>query len=91
MWSTEERTAFANDLGEPWELAAVSGSSNFEKADKDPADWLPPLASDVCSYLGDYLATKARWDLAVDQRERRALIDEVSGCAGVERPYEPAA
>jgi uncharacterized protein DUF1524 len=89
-WTTQRRAAFANDLGEPWELIGVSGESNQAKSDNDPADWLPPLASAECPFLADYLATKVRWNLAVDPRERDALAGEIADCPGTERPFEPA-
>lgn len=72
-WDAARRRAFANDLGVPWSLIAVSASSNRSKSDKDPADWLPTNASVRCRYLGDWVAVKARWGLAVDDAERSVL------------------
>lgn len=72
-WDSARRRAFANDLGVSWSLIAVSASSNRSKSDKDPAEWLPTSASVRCQYLGDWVAVKARWGLAVDDAERSAL------------------
>ncbi|MBI2776725.1 MAG: HNH endonuclease [Chloroflexi bacterium] len=79
-WTASRRRDFANDLGVPYALIAVSASSNRSKGDKDPADWLPPLASDDCPYIGAWIAVKVRWDLSVDERELNALGRLVSGC-----------
>jgi hypothetical protein len=89
-WTAARREAFANDLGEPWELIAVSAASNQAKSDSDPADWLPPASADECPFLSAWIATKVRWNLALDQRERDALATEIADCPGAEMPYEPA-
>jgi hypothetical protein len=89
-WSPAERQAFANDLGVPFALLAVSATTNESKSDSDPADWLPPLAAERCPYLGDWLATKARWGLAVDQREHDAVLIDIAACQTTVMPYAPA-
>jgi len=89
-WAPARRQSFANDLGEPWPLIAVSAASNQSKSDKDPADWLPPAAAAECPFLSAWIATKARWDLAVDARERSALAKEIVDCPTSEMPYDPA-
>jgi hypothetical protein len=89
-WTPARREAYANDLGEPWPLIAVSSASNQGKSDRDPADWLPTAAADECPFLSAWIATKARWNLAVDTRERDALVTEIADCPGSEMPYDPA-
>jgi len=89
-WTPNRRMRFANDLDAWFALIAVSGSSNQGKSDKDPADWLPPAASDECPFLGAWIATKVRWDLAVDQREHDALSTDIAECAATTMPYLPA-
>jgi hypothetical protein len=84
-WTAATRQAFANDLGASWVLIAVSAGSNRAKSDQDPADWLPPEADALCSYLGDWLAVKARWSLSVDPRERTALEGLIRNCPGTRR------
>jgi hypothetical protein len=49
-WSANRRRAFANDLGDPRSLRAVSASSNRSKSDRDPAEWLPPVKGFHCAY-----------------------------------------
>lgn len=85
-WDAARREAFANDLGVPWTLVGVSEPSNSAKSDRDPADWLPPMAAARCTFIADWLAIKVRWDLAVDQREHDALATLAADCAGSTRP-----
>lgn len=81
-WSPSRREAFANDLGYEWSLRAVSASSNRSKSDRDPARWLPMRAV-RCEYVSRWMAVKYRWGLAVDQRERAAILTILDGeCAG---------
>ena len=79
-WMPDRRTSFGNDLGVPWALLAVSASSNRSKGDRDPAEWMPPLASDRCEYVIDWIAVKVRWQLAIDEAEREALLELSSSC-----------
>ncbi len=68
-WSASRRRAFANDLADPRTLRAVTDEVNQSKGDKDPSNWLPPLQSSWCSYLADWVAIKARWQLTMDDSE----------------------
>jgi hypothetical protein len=75
-WSDRRREAFATDLDE---LLAVDGPTNAGKGDGDPAAWRPRRAFQ-CTYAVRWVATKARWDLAVDAAERRALEEMLQTC-----------
>lgn len=77
-WGDTRRERFANDLGDPRSLVAVSASSNRSKSDRDPAEWLPDRA--VCRYAVHWAATKLRWRLTVDGPERRALLGLAERC-----------
>ncbi len=88
-WTAARRQAFANDLGVPWALFAVTASSNRSKGDQDPAEWLPPLESDRCTYVVDWVAVKTRWGLSVDPTERRALLADAAGCGNTRIPSIP--
>ncbi|WP_086737284.1 HNH endonuclease family protein [Streptomyces glaucescens] len=81
-WTPAEREAYANDLGDERSLVAVS-ARNRSKADQDPAEWLPTFEPYRCQYLTDWVATKMRWQLAVDDRERVALTNAVADCPNV--------
>jgi hypothetical protein len=72
-WTAARREAYANDLGVPWTLRAVTDNVNQAKSDDDPANWLPPLRSANCIYLTEWVAVKIRWKLSVDSEERQAI------------------
>ena len=75
-WSADRRKGFANDLAE---LLAVDGPTNASKGDDDPAAWRPRKGFQ-CTYAVRWIGTKARWDLAVDRPERRALTAMLGYC-----------
>jgi hypothetical protein len=79
-WSASQRRAFANDLGNPEALIAVTASSNRSKSDSDPADWLPPNQEYHCQYITDWIKVKIFWRLSVDEREFQALRKVALGC-----------
>ncbi|MFG2593965.1 hypothetical protein [Streptomyces sp. NPDC048438] len=43
-----------------------------------------------CTYAATWVTTKLRWDLAVDDAERQALLGTAEDCSGTRAPYEPA-
>jgi hypothetical protein len=82
-WSAQQRRAFANDMSDRRSLRAVTDEVNQSKADKDPSNWMPPLRSTWCSYLGDWVAIKARWQLSMDESEAGRIRNLLTGeCAG---------
>ena len=68
-WTESQRKAYANDMTDQRTLIAVTDRVNVSKSDKDPSNWMPPLRSYWCSYLGDWISVKARWNLSMDQSE----------------------
>ena len=68
-WSSAQRRAFANDTSDSRTLLAVTDSVNQSKSDRDPSNWLPPLQSYTCTYLGNWIAVKVRWNLSMDSSE----------------------
>lgn len=80
-WTAGIRQRFANDLGDPRSLVAVSAFSNRSKSDRDPADWMPRYGK--CKYVRQWVAVKIRWSLKVNRAERRALLTRASHCANV--------
>lgn len=68
-WSSAQRRAYANDTSDNRTLLAVTDSVNQSKSDKDPSNWLPPLASYTCTYIGNWIAVKTRWNLSMDASE----------------------
>jgi uncharacterized protein DUF1524 len=63
-WTAATRQRYANDLGDPRTLVAVTASVNRSKSDQDPAKWLPQLGR--CRYVRQWVAVKTRWGLSVD-------------------------
>jgi hypothetical protein len=68
-WSAAQRQTFANDLSDPRALIAVTAGQNRSKSDRDPSNWIPPQKSYTCTYLSEWVAIKARWNLSMDQSE----------------------
>ncbi|MEE1802799.1 HNH endonuclease family protein [Streptomyces sp. NPDC101062] len=78
-WTTAQRQSFANDLTRP-QLIAVTDNVNQSKGDKDPANWMPPLASYKCTYVRAWVQVKYYYNLKVDSAEKTALTSALSGC-----------
>jgi hypothetical protein len=79
-WTTDRRTAYANDLGDDRTLEAVTDNVNESKGDRDPAHWMPPASSATCKYLDYWVADKTRWQLTADDTELTALRNFAAGC-----------
>ncbi|MFI1189739.1 HNH endonuclease family protein [Streptomyces californicus] len=91
QWTAARREAYANDLTAKRSLVAVTAKTNRSEADQDPSTWLPPLADARCTYAVDWVATKLRWGLSVDEAEVEALAELAEGCGQEVVEYEPAA
>ncbi|MFI0819626.1 HNH endonuclease family protein [Streptomyces sp. NPDC021098] len=78
-WTTAQRQALANDLTHS-QLIAVTDNVNQAKGDKDPAKWLPPLASYHCMYARMWVSVKSTYKLSVDSAEKSALSGILNGC-----------
>lgn len=79
-WSPQERQEYANDLGDPRSLAAVTAAETRAKGDQDPAQWEPSDDGADCRYLAEWVAVKTRWRLTVDTAEVAALSELSSEC-----------
>ncbi|MFE7365937.1 HNH endonuclease family protein [[Kitasatospora] papulosa] len=90
QWTPARREAYANDLGSERSLVAVTAKTNRSKADQDPSTWLPPLADARCTYAADWVATKLRWGLTVDQPEADALTALAESCGQQPLDFGPA-
>ncbi|MFB7235003.1 HNH endonuclease family protein [Streptomyces sp. NPDC056269] len=89
-WTAARREAYANDQEAAISLVAVTARSNRAKADRDPAEWMPPLPEAHCRYVGEWTATKLRWGLAADQAEADALKVYAEACETTVVHYTPA-
>jgi hypothetical protein len=79
-WDDTRRQDYANDLGHPEALIAVSLSSNRSKGDRDPAEWKPPHTGVWCHYAKDWVTVKFAWGLSADEAEVSALRDLLATC-----------
>lgn len=77
-WTSAQRQAYANDLGDPRALIAVTAGSNRSKSDQDPAQWLP--GRNLCQYVQNWIAVKVRWRLSVDKGEKAVLRTRLAKC-----------
>jgi hypothetical protein len=81
-WDAAKREAYANDLGYPNSLVAVTASSNRSKGDQDPAEWKPPTQTFWCDYATWWATVKIRWSLTADQAEVDTLRNMLNSCGG---------
>jgi hypothetical protein len=79
-WRASTRDRYANDMGYAQSLVAVTASSNRSKGDREPGEWMPPLASQRCPYLRLWIGVKYRWRLAVDSSEKSYLTRQLRSC-----------
>ena len=77
-WDIARREVYANDMGDPISLIAVTASTNRSKSDQDPAEWLP--AKDVCTYIKNWVQVKVRWSLTVDENELKVIRETNAKC-----------
>jgi hypothetical protein len=78
-WNADTREGYANDLGDPRPLVAVTDNLNQSKGDQDPAEWMPPF--NQCRYVKQWVADKIRWHLTVDQTEKDVLLGQAVQCS----------
>ena len=86
-WDAHTRERYANDLGDPRTLVAVTDNVNQSKGDRDVAEWLPEFG--VCRYVRQWVAVKLRWSLTVDAAERATLRDRARHCRNRVLTFDP--
>lgn len=78
-WTTQQRTAAANDLRN---LLAVSSKANQAKSDKPAEQWLPSITSGYgCAFARITITVKQAYDLLITSREKSALSEALEACA----------
>jgi len=81
-WTAAQREAYANDLDDNGlSLEAVTDNVNASKGARDLAEWLPPDPAAWCDYTIGWVATKWRWNLAVDSAEVAAAREVLAADA----------
>ncbi len=79
-WAPSARRAFVRDLEN---LALASPTLDLgAKAGHDAAEWLPDF--NRCWYAGAVVAVRLKYELTVDEAERDALEEVLSGCESTE-------
>ncbi|WP_268956889.1 HNH endonuclease family protein [Mycolicibacterium mageritense] len=76
-WDPLRRRNFAND---PRNLVAVASKSNFDKAFRDAASWLPPNVAFRCEFVARQVDVKAAYGLWVSVKERAAMAAVLDRC-----------
>ncbi|GAA1158008.1 HNH endonuclease family protein [Nocardioides aquiterrae] len=87
-WDDDTRERYANDLGDPRTLVAVTDNVNQSKGDRDVAEWLPDFGG--CRYVRQWVAVKLRWSLTVDPAEKSVLRDRARHCRNRVIGFTPA-
>ena len=99
QWSPERKRLYANYLGDPNHLIAVTARANRSKGARGPEEWKPPDPSYQCQYAVDWVTIKYQWDLAATPEEFAALDEMLDTCdtphqlgvvVTLERPNLPA-
>ena len=84
-WSAARKQEYANYLGDPDHLIAVTRGANRSKGAKGPEEWRPPDEGYWCQYATDWTEVKMEWGLTMTQTETGAVIDMLDTC---EEPVE---
>ena len=84
-WTSTEKEQYANYLGNPGHLIAVTKGANRSKGAKGPEEWQPPDEGYWCQYATDWTEVKMEWGLTMTQGETEAIIEMLDTC---EEPVE---
>ena len=84
-WSSDRKREYANYLGDPDHLVAVTRGANRSKGAKGPEEWRPPDEGYWCQYATDWTEVKMQWGLTMTQRETEVVIEMLDTC---EEPFE---
>jgi hypothetical protein len=76
-WTTQQREAFANDLGN---LVATEAGPNESKGDDTADEWVPPNPGYGCAYARIIVTVKHHYALSVTPPEAAALRRLLAGC-----------
>ena len=79
-WSADRKREYANFLGDPDHLIAVTAGANRSKGAKGPEAWRPPDEGYWCRYAVDWTEVKFRWTLTMTEAEAKAVLDMLDTC-----------
>lgn len=83
QWSPAHRCHYNNYLSYQHHLKLVSATENLKKGSSEPIDYTPPLFSEKCSYLKQWIVVKLIWRLTFDPEELNSfqLLGEDYSCS----------
>ena len=84
-WNSIRKEEYANYLGDPDHLIAVTSTANRSKGAKGPEEWRPSDQGYWCRYATDWTEVKSEWGLTMTQGEAEAVIAMLDTC---EEPVE---
>ena len=84
-WNSARKEDYANYLGDPGHLIAVTSAANRSKGAKGPEEWRPSDEGYWCQYATDWTEVKFEWGLTMTQGEAEAVIAMLDTC---EQPVE---
>ena len=79
-WSPLRKEEYANYLGDPDHLIAVTRGANRSKGARGPDEWRPPDESYWCQYARDWTEVKMEWGLTMTQGEAEVVMDMLDTC-----------
>ena len=79
-WSATRKQEYANYLGDPNHLIAVTKGANRSKGAKGPEEWRPPDEGYWCQYATDWAEVKMEWALTMTQKEVETVIEMLDTC-----------
>ena len=79
-WDSSMKEAYANHLGDPNHLIAVTSGANRSKGARGPDEWRPPDGSYWCQYATDWTEVKMEWGLTMTQGEAEVVMDMLDTC-----------
>lgn len=79
-WDKKRKMEYANDLDNAVTLIAVYKGANRSKGARDPSEWMPKNTEYHCEYLKVWQDVKNKWELGMDEKEKRFIEDEIKKC-----------
>ena len=77
-WTAGTRERYANDLGDPRALVAVT--AKLEPVEVRPGPGRVDARPGQCRYVRQWVAVKIRWSLKMDPAEKRSLLAQAALC-----------
>lgn len=84
-WTRARKQQYANYLGDPDHLVAVSASANRAKGAKGPSEWMPPRKASACWYAEAWQRIAKQWGLTLPKKDAYLLEVIRAGCGGQAR------